>query len=182
MSAVLESSDAAAKLPPDLEALARSAGDTPPASSPAAAPPAASSGSAPVPGAIDYHQEARDLWRVIAMLKLRWPSVGQVLHDRAIEELATVWAPILERHKIDMGYLTIYFSAGIAPAPVVGDLWAGIANDRKAGRKAAPLPVPQASPACSSSPPPPPAGAAPKPLADQPAAAPPDPFKLHERA
>lgn len=192
MSAVLEETGAAGKVSPDLEAFAREIA-APAEQAPAASSPPGATGTTAAPGAIDYRQEARDLWRVIAMLKLRWPSVSNVLHDRAVEQLGEVWGPILERHKIDMGHLTIYFTAAIATAPVAGDLWIAIRADSKARKEGAPLPVPPGgsenftSKAASSSPaspiPTPPSSPAPAaPPRDHEPSAPPDTSMLHLRA
>lgn len=87
-------------------------------------------GAVKPPAVIDWKREARDLWRVIAMLKLRWPSLAGVFTPPAIEELAEVWAPVLERHNLDLGKFTIYFAAGMCTAPVLGDAWHAIKHDQ----------------------------------------------------
>lgn len=151
----------AGKVDAGLEAFAASiaaeAATAPGGQGAAASPAAVAPGSATpaAPAAIDWRQEARDLWRVIAMLKLRWPSLGGVFSDQTIERLAEVWAPILERHNIDLGKLMIYFSAGIATAPVIGEAWVAIRHDRAAASSGRELAVPNQAPAAAKAPAPP---------------------------
>lgn len=104
---------------------------------------------------MDWKAEARDLWRIVAMLHLRWPSLKAVYTDDAIERLAEVWAPVLERHQLDLGKLMIYFTAATATLPVLGETYAAVKADRaielqaKAakGAEKKDAPPPQAPPA-----------------------------------
>lgn len=130
------------------DAQARAAAAPPPA--PGAAPVAA------VPAApIDWKAEARDLWKIIAMLSMRFPSLDRVYTPPTIEHLATAWAPVLERHNLDMGRFTIYLVAGAATLPVLGETYKAIQHDRaieQAAAAAAPGPVvPPAAAAAASS-------------------------------
>lgn len=113
----------------------------------AAAPdpaPGAAAG-APAPGEttdkpaapIDWAQEARDLWRIIAMLSLRFPSLERVYTDQAIDRLGAAWAPVLQRHNLDLGKFAIYITAGMATLPVLGETYKAIQHDRAIERAAA---------------------------------------------
>lgn len=76
------------------------------------------------------------------MLQLRWPSLEQVFTDHALDRLADVWAPILERHNFDMGRAMIYLNAAIATAPVLGEGWKAVRHDRALEAAAAPAAPP----------------------------------------
>lgn len=109
----------------------------------AAAQPSAKSTAPAVGGSpgepaapVDWRQEARDLWRIVAMLHLRFPSLKEVYTDEAIERLAEVWAPILERHQLDLGKLMIYFTAATATLPVLGETYSAVKADREREKQA----------------------------------------------
>ncbi len=118
----------AAALDPGILAEAARIGAAPPAPGPAAAAPGAAAPAAPA-APIDYRAEARELWKIIALLHFRWPSLEAVFDDATIERLADAWAPVLERHKLDLGKFTIYFVAGTATLPVLGDAYKAIRAD-----------------------------------------------------
>lgn len=109
------------------------------AAQPTAAKPGAPAvaGSPAEPAApVDWRQEARDLWRIVAMLHLRYPSLKAIYTDEAIERLAEVWGPVLERHQLDLGKLMIYFTAATATLPILGETYAAVKADRAIERKA----------------------------------------------
>ncbi len=147
--------DSADKLPAPGgdQVLAASAAAIDQAAGAAGAPAAAPGAKVPaIAEPIDFKQEARDLWKILAMLSIRYKSLERVYTDQVVEHLATAWAPVLERHNLDMGRMTIYFVAGTATLPILGDTYKAIQHDRAIERQAKPAapPGPTAAPAAAA--------------------------------
>ena len=110
-----------------------------PSATPAAAPGVVPSPDAAAPAApINWKQEARELWQIVAMLHFRWPSLKAIYTPETVDRLADAWAPVLERHNLDLGKLMIYFVAATATLPVLGATYeAAKADNAKAATEAA---------------------------------------------
>ena len=58
---------------------------------------------------------------MVGALSVRFPVVRQCYTPEKISQLAAAWAPVLERHKLDLGRFTIYFVAAGVTLPAVAE-------------------------------------------------------------
>lgn len=125
------------KIPADLAAAA--------SISPAGAGPAAGSAPAASPTVgRDWKREAADIVDVIASLRHVFPSLAAIYTDQTKAELANAWAPILERHDIDLGRFMIYFTAAGVTVPIAVATGRAIKADIAAAKTGASTPSPEA--------------------------------------
>ena len=88
--------------------------------------PAAPAAAAPT----NFRQEAKEVWQCVALLSLTVPALKAVYTDEVIERLADVWGPVFERHNFDLGRFMMYFAAGTATLPVLGQTVVAIKEHR----------------------------------------------------
>jgi hypothetical protein len=108
-------------------------------SAPLAAP------GAPVPAPRNWHREAADIVAVVASMRHAFPSLAAIYTPQTCDELANAWAPILERHDIDLGKFMIYVTAAGITIPVAVSTARAIKADIRSAKTVRPAPAPQAS-------------------------------------
>lgn len=114
----------------------------------AASGDAAASPAAPVavaPAVRDWRREAADIVDVVASLRHVFPSLAAIYTPQTCAELANAWAPILERHDIDLGKFMIYFTAAGVTVPVAVATGRAIKGDIAAAKTGRPAPAAVAS-------------------------------------
>jgi hypothetical protein len=124
----------------------------------ASSAPLAAPGATGIPAGRNWHREAADIVAVVASMRHAFPSLAAIYTPQTCDELANAWAPILERHDIDLGKFMIYVTAAGITIPVAVSTARAIKADIRSAKTARPAPAPQA--------------ASPEPTASAPAASP----------
>jgi hypothetical protein len=116
---------AAPGVDPGILAAATSAGPTGPA-------PAIS----PAAPATMWRAEALSCWQCVASLGVVYPSVKAIYTPDVLDQLADVWAPILEKHQIKFEGFMIYVAAAGATIPMAVSTVQAIKADVRAAKAA----------------------------------------------